>query len=314
MQSINSILVALDPASDNQNLLQKSIYLANVYKADIELLLVVYNPGLVTSLFFSPGEMSAAKTGYLNSQKKQVQQFEKIVKKSGVKVSSEVVWHKPHYEAIIERAKQINADLVIKATHQHKTINKVFFTPNDWQLLKSCPIPLILTKENTSDSYKQLLAAIDPNQTHNKPEALAPLVVDSAVKLSKDLSANCHVAHCYAPIEYQVWNDIGLGMGVGIGPTDFTMGEDNYSEYMAQLKSTQEQEFNDVVTPFDLDSENLHLVEGYPERLLPELVDELAIDLLVVGTAYHSGLVGSTAEKILDEVNCDVMSVQVKKG
>jgi len=40
------------------------------------------------------------------------------------------------------------------------------------------------------------------------------------------------------------------------------------------------------------------------------VVEEQKIDLIVMGTSYHSGLIGSTIEKILDEVNCDVMAVR----
>ncbi|MET1255562.1 universal stress protein [Aliikangiella maris] len=313
MQSIKLILTVLAPHSDNQFLLNKAIYLAKQYDAKIELVLVVYNSGLVTSLFFSPTELDAAKEGYLNSLKKKLSRYSQSIDKENIPVASDAIWHKPHYEGIIEYAKKVGADLILKGTHKHKVLDKVFFTPNDWQLLKSSSIPLILAKETTAAQYQTVLAGIDPTHAHSKPESLDNLVIDSAMRFAGKMNATCHVTHCYSPIEYQVWNDIGLGMGIGIGPADFTMGEENYSEYINQLKENQESQFNEVVGPFKLPQENLHLVEGYPEQKLPEMVEEMKVDLLVLGTAYHSGLVGSTAEKILDEVNCDVLSVQIQR-
>ena len=314
VDTIKKILVCLDPDREQQPALKKAIYLAGQYKAKIELFLAVYNRGLVSNLFFSSEEFEAAKKGFLNSQKRWVESYKEEVTKHQLDCDVSVVWHKPLYEAIIQRAKEAEVDLVIKSTHDHPTINKVFFTPNDWQLLKSCPIPLILAKQETSDSYKTIIAAIDPAQNNDKPEALNDLIVSSANKISSDLGCELHVTHCFDPIGYQLWSDIGFGMGVGMGPTDFTMGEENYQAYVDQLKSSQKEQFEKVVAPFNLPESNLHLDEGYPETFLPEQVKSLSADLLVLGTVYHSGLVGSTAEKILDQVGCDILSVNMPKS
>lgn len=311
MQSISKILVCLDPNRDEQPAFERALYLAKAYDASIELLLVTYNRGLVTNLFFNSNELEAAKQGYVNSQKRWVESYLDRAEDANIKRTYTVVWHKPLYEAVISHAKEIKADLVIKSTHHHPMVNRVFFTPNDWQLLKSCPVPLILAKSSTQASYQKVMAGIDPSHSHSKPETLDSLIVQSSLSIADKLAAECHVTHCYAPLEYQLWSDIGMGMGVGMGPTDFTMGEDNYNDYVDELKQGLQKGFEDVVKAFKLDDDKLHLVEGYPEKLLPELVDELDIDLLALGSVYHSGLVGSTAEKILDQVNCDVLSINV---
>ena len=309
MQTLNKILVCLDPNRDEQPALDRALYLAKKFDASIELLLVVYNRALLTNLFFNSEQLESAKSGYINSQKRWVETYLNDPRYADVKRTYEVIWHKPLYEAIIQQAKKVGADLVIKSTHYHPTINKIFFTPNDWQLLKACPIPLILAKSKTNHEYQHIMAGIDPANSHGKPTNLDKLIVETMVNLSDKLDAKGHVAHCYAPIEYQMWSDIGMGMGVGMGPTDFTMGENNYSEYVNELKAGIQHQFDNVVKPFSLPQENLHLVEGYPEKRLPEMVEELNIDLLVLGSVYHSGLVGSTAEKILDLVECDILSI-----
>ncbi|TQV87397.1 universal stress protein [Aliikangiella coralliicola] len=314
MQSINRILVCLDPDREQQPALQKAIYLAKIYQAEIDLLLVVYKRSLVNNLFFSSEQFELAKQGYVRSQKKWVNGYLKEVEKADISCRSEVIWHKPLYEAVLQKAEEMKADLVIKSTHEHPTINKVFFTPNDWQLLKSCPVPLILAKAETSSQYNKVLCAIDPSHAHGKPETLDPKILQTGKDVCKVLDSDCHVTHCYDPISFQLWSDIGLGMGVGMGPTDFAMGEENYDSYLQQLKKNQEEKFDKTVREFQFDKEQLHLVEGYPETLLPELVKQMKIDLLVLGTTYHSGLVGSTAEKILDNINCDVLSVQIAKS
>ena len=309
MLSINKILVCLDPNREEQPALDRAMYLAKKFDASIELLLVVYNRALLTNLFFNSEQLDAAKEGYMNSQKRWIESYLNDSRYAALKPTYHVVWHKPLYEAIIQQAQKVKADLVIKSTHNHPTINKIFFTPNDWQLLKACPVPLILAKGTTNDSYRRLLAGVDPAASHNKPKSLNRVIIETSQHFAKILAAESHVVHCYAPIEYQLWSDIGMGMGVGMGPTDFTMGENNYSEYINELKGGIESQFKGVVEPFKIAKSNLHLAEGYPEKRLPEMVEELEVDLLVLGSVYHSGLVGSTAEKILDLVNCDILSV-----
>ncbi|MCW8877369.1 MAG: universal stress protein [Kangiellaceae bacterium] len=309
MQSINNILVCLDPDRDEQPALQKAIFLAQKYQASIELLLVVYNRGLVGNLFFNSEQFEAAKNGYINSQKRWIDSYVEEVTHAGLKCSYDVLWHKPLYEAILNKAEISDCDLVMKSTHEHPTINKVFFTPNDWQLLKSCKKPLILAKTDTKKEYTKVLAAVDPTHSHDKPESLDPLIIRSAEQVAKVVGAEVHAIHCYDPIGYQLWSDIGFGMGVGMGPTDFTMGEENYDAYVDQLKQTKQEGFDEALKGSEVVDNRRHLVEGYPETLLPDFVEKNTIDLLVLGTTYHSGLVGSTAEKILDPINCDVLSV-----
>jgi len=59
---------------------------------------------------------------------------------------------------------------------------------------------------------------------------------------------------------------------------------------------------------------HLHLVEGYPDDLIPELVVSQGIDLLVMGTVCRTGiagfLIGNTAEEVLNDVDCSVLALK----
>lgn len=311
MTSIKKILVDLDPTKDKQPALERGIYLAKKYDASLTLFLAVYNRGLVTSLFFDSEQLDAAKKGFINTKKRWLKSYLQVAEDSGVNSDMKIVWAKPIYEAINQQANEGNYDLVIKSTHKHPTINKILFTPNDWQLLKTSKVPIILTKADTSSEYANVMAAIDPSNRHDHSLELDPKILRVSREVAAGVDAKTHVAHCYDPIAYQLWTDIGVGMGTGMGPADFTMGQDNYDRYIDQLKADNEKHFNDSIDAVNFPKENLHLEEGYPEQILPSLVEANDIDLLVMGTSYHSGLIGSTIEKILDDVNCDVMAVQV---
>jgi len=311
MASIKKILVDIDPTKESQPALSRAIYLAGQYKASLTLFLVVYNRRLITSRFFDSEQLEAAKAGFINTQRKFMQEQVRLATDAGLEVDYDIVWGKPIYETINQKAESGDYDLVIKSTHNNPTINKIFFTPNDWQLLKTSKKPIILAKQRDTDNYTNVMAAIDPSNRSDHSEDLDPAILHNAREVAAATDAKIHAAHCYDPIAYQLWTDIGIGMGAGMGPADFTMGQENYDKYMDQLEKDNHERFEQAVSKLNFPQENLHLEEGYPEQILPELVKKESIDLLVMGTSYHSGLIGSTIEKILDDVDCDVMAVKV---
>lgn len=311
MNLIKKILVCLDPNTEIQPALKRAVVLAKSYGASIELLTVVYNRSLVNNNFFDTEGLNKAKAGFINSQKRWTETYVADVEKENISCNIDVVWQKPLYEGIIQKVEQCKPDLVIKSTHHHAQINKLFFTPNDWQLLKYCPVPLILAKESNSDPYLNIMAAVDPTNTEN--QKLNNLIMQKAIELATQLKSNSQVAHCYEPLSTQLWSDIGFGMGVGVGPTDF-MGEQNYHEYLNEFKNQQRKSFDKAIKDFNFDKQSVHLEEGYAEQILPALVKEQSIDLLVVGTSSHSGLIGNTVEKIVDEVNCDILSIRLEQN
>jgi nucleotide-binding universal stress UspA family protein len=58
----------------------------------------------------------------------------------------------------------------------------------------------------------------------------------------------------------------------------------------------------------------LHLPKGDPASVIPALVRRHDIDLLVMGTVCRTGIpgfiIGNTAEKVLDTVECSVLTVK----
>jgi universal stress protein E len=68
---------------------------------------------------------------------------------------------------------------------------------------------------------------------------------------------------------------------------------------------------------YELDSVNIHVLEGLPEDIIPALCKKYSADLLVIGSIGRKGLtaalLGNTAELIIDEVECDTLVVKPVK-
>jgi universal stress protein E len=298
----------MDPTTKHQPALSRAIVLAKQFNASIELLLIVYNSGLMGQWFIDDERLEKIKTGIINSHKRWLEVYVKEVTDAQIAVSVDVRWHTPIYEGIINKIKDSNADLLIKSTHQHPKVNKVFFTPNDWQLLKACPIPLLLAKAETENQYTGIMAAIDPTHSHGKTEGLDKVILDTTTSLANTLSASAHVAHCYEAVALPIWPGIGsspldMGTGLGLSPVE-------YEDYVKELNNQHTEQFEKMISEYDFATESKHLQEGTASDVLPKIVDDNDISLLVIGTTYRRGLLGTTAEKILDNVNCDIFSVK----
>ena len=70
---------------------------------------------------------------------------------------------------------------------------------------------------------------------------------------------------------------------------------------MKELNAHHSELFEQIIENYDFSTESKHLVEGKATEFLPKIVDD-NISLLVIGTTYRRGLLGSTAEKILDNI------------
>lgn len=51
------------------------------------------------------------------------------------------------FEAIIQEVISAKHDLVLKMAHQHDRLEAVIFTPTDWHLLRKCPSPVWMVKD-----------------------------------------------------------------------------------------------------------------------------------------------------------------------
>lgn len=305
MLKTKRILVDMDPTREEQPALQKAIYLASQLDASIELFLSTHNSSVTSNWFLDQEQLNAAKQAYLDKERRWLKSYAAEVQALGIEVNIEAVWGQPLYEKIINRVNQSDVDLVIKSTHKHSTFNKLMFHPNDWQLVKECPVPLLLAKADDHKIYRHVMAAVDPSHSHDKPGELDVAILDALQDLATPLRAVTYAAHCCEPLHFELWQTMPLD------PMSISTHIPDRGKYLKQLVDSHRVPFNDLLSPYDIEAAHRLLVEGESKKVLPELIEQHDIDLLVMGNTYHSGLLGSTVEKVLDGIHCDVLVVKV---
>lgn len=312
MKAIKHILVVMDPMCEQQPALERAIGLAKQTSAAIELFLVAYNRQLVNHWTFNKEQLALLQKEYIASQLRWLETYVNDVVKQGLTVTIDIKWQKNIVTAVLDKATQVSTDIVIKSTHQHPTLNKLFFTPTDWRLLQYCHVPLLLAKSSSDDddtshentSYKVIMAAVDPVKSHNKPANLDNAIIDASTGLAALFEATIHVSHCYQPVGIEMWQGMSsVGMDQSLPMVDF-------NEYQQSIKDYHQRLFDELVDDYGFEDSSLHLISGEVEFELAELVQEYQVDLLVMGMSDKVGFIGNTVEKILDNVRCDILSVK----
>lgn len=305
MKAIKHILVVMQPMSDHQPALIQAIKIAKETSATIELFLAAYHKDIVSPWGFDKKQTAALQQEYLASKLRWLETYLPSVVEQGLTIKLDVVWHKNITKAVCEKLEQSNIDLVVKSTHQSSRLNKILFNPSDWQLLQHCKAPLLLTRSLTKEPYNIIAAAVDPSQTHNKPQALDKTILDMTIGLVALFESEIHVCHCYQPLGAELWQ----GMNVVGG--DHGMSSMDFESYHQNIKQHHERLFNELVADYGFAEGTTQLRVGAADYELAKLVEETQTELLVMGMGNQSSFVGNTVEKILDNVNCDILSVRV---
>ncbi len=80
--------------------------------------------------------------------------------------------------------------------------------------------------------------------------------------------------------------------------------------YNKAIKHHYQVAFEKLLSDYDFDLGSSHLVAGSAEFELPELVKPNKVDLLVMGMANNGKFIGNLVGKLLDNVDCDILSLK----
>jgi universal stress protein E len=200
----------------------------------------------------------------------------------------------------VRQAVRSKADLVvIDPQHRHRLPGLMGY--NDWELLRECPVPLLLIKSRKPLTRATVLAAVDPGHTFAKPARLDAAILRAAADFGTALRGAVHVLHAYQSLPLMLRaaaaEDAGLAAAAR---TD--------SQRMARTR------FDRLMSGSRVAPRRRHLVESHPADAIVTLVRQLHCGVLVMGSVSRSGLkrlfIGNTAERLLDEVSCDVLVIR----
>jgi nucleotide-binding universal stress UspA family protein len=157
-------------------------------------------------------------------------------------------------------------------------------------------------KPSRRKKLRTVLAAVDPDPTDETRNRLNIEILERASSIASSDSADVHVIHA--------WN----AFGGDVNRNRRWMKKSEIRLYVEQIANEHRKRLNNLMEQHLKQPAKIHMIQGRPGEVIPEIVDRESIDLLVMGTVCRTGIpgffIGNTAEMILSQVDCSVLTVK----
>lgn len=285
----------------DESTLQRAALLAKENRAKLT---IVYPVKQAHGMWGRPmvGEKSIDVQSLLQQeQQARLKEVAKSVKSLGVRPSARVIIGEPFLE-IIRDVIHNQRDLVIMTAEGKSGIRQRLFGSTSKRLMRKCPTPVLVLKPSREKLFRQILAAIDPEVTGDAHDTLNGLVLQLATSLAIRENAQLHIVHAWSLLGESQMRRIG-----GIPDADIDRALRDEANRRRKL-------IEKLLLKHSVEHYRLHLIKGDAAMVIPQLVAKLGIDLLTIGTVCRIGIpgfiIGNTAERVLDAVDCSVLTVK----
>lgn len=304
MQQFKTILLALDPESEELTALVRAIALARQNRASLHVLVVLEHLPLDdlplgTRTLIGILDRDELRDMIVHRQRVRLQNALSVLCTEGLDVSTSVEWSDTPFLTIAHRVLRRGHDLLIKAAEQATGPRALLFHPTDRHLMRNCPCPVWMMRPKRHANYRRILAAVDLFPDDGINADLNRQILELASSRAIRDEAELHLVHAYY---------IG---SEALLPTGF-----NVEEYKKAVAALRRERLETLFAGYSIPPQRTHLEEGLPGEVIPAVASRERIDLIVMGTLARVGIpglfIGNTAERTLDHVECDVLAVKPK--
>jgi universal stress protein E len=166
--------------------------------------------------------------------------------------------------------------VVFKSFYKHSAGKRILNRSGDWTLIRESLCPVLLVKDTEPREVRRVLAAIDIRTGKESYEKLNRNIIAFSKQVLDKKRAEVHFINAFE---------------------DFKAVPDR----------------NALIRNCGIESDKIHIKMGNPEKVIVDSAKKLDASLVVVGNSARSGFSaavhGNTVEKILDKLECDVLSM-----
>jgi universal stress protein E len=305
MSGINRILVAVKELhAKSLPAVLKAAQLARTSGAEVELFHSLATP--VYADLYGVGDLGLRG---LESELRQqaLRRLESIadrLRQHSIKVTVSAKWDFPVYEAIIRRATRIRADLVVASRYAGRHAAPWLLRLTDWELVRLSPIPVLLVKNPHAYRHPAVLVAVDPTHSFEKPLQLDQDILQMGAALSKGLRGTLHAVHAFARVPMKSVSPGGLSPHA-------------VKKIEQQAERSARRNMDGVLQTTKIARSRRYLMARQPVEAIRVAAARSHSAIVVMGAISRSGLkrllIGNTAERILDELSCDILVVKPRE-
>ncbi len=198
-------------------------------------------------------------------------------------------------------------DLVIKTAEKSSSLFGGLFGETDLHLMRKCPSAVWIVKPSRKKTYSKIVAAVDPDPEIPSHAALNKDILDMAIALAEKDNAELDIVHS--------WHIEGEEL---LRSTRATLSSKEVDAMVRDAEKTHHRYMDELLLNFDFGKvkHKVHMLKGVPGKTIPDYVNKHSADVIVMGTLARTGIegffIGNTAEKILRNVDCSVLTVKPK--
>jgi universal stress protein E len=268
---IHKIFCIVDPTTNNQRALARAASVARNAGATIHAHLCFGMP---------PGAHANDMDSFREAEHTRHEMWlERLIQPyvdDGLKIETAIECNDDWRNALVSAAKRVKADLIVRSSYRRSALQRRVLKTTDWLLIRRAHCPVLLVKTDRVGKLESVLVALSMMKKGRAHEKLTDAVIDHARSVVERTGAKLHAVYAY-------------------------QGRENFLHPP------------DLAKRVGIPRNRAHVGEGLPETEIAKTVSELGATLVVIGSLARKGMtemvVGNTAERILDQINADVMVV-----
>lgn len=276
------LLVVFDRSTADHALVVKAARLARRLGARLELFLCDAEHAYELKHDYEPSHTDAVRRSCVTQALEYLTGLRAAAGLPEILTSVSAACESPLYEGIVRKVAESHPDMVIKSASGVHSAARVAFDPNDWQLMRKCPVTLLMTRGRAWHAQPRFAAAVD--MSGEETAGLARSILETSAMLS--------AAH-------------GSETDVLYSEADGVAGATKEAHAEALRKLAEE---------CHVDTNGVRILHGVPERTLPAALLEAHYDVLTMGALTHrpgvTTLVGTLTSKLVDAADCDFVLVK----
>jgi len=300
----NKILVAIaDPLAGLSKAVRRASALAHKTGASLEMLHAI--PSVVSAGMAHAQAEHFTRTVEDDSRRR-LERTANRLRREELIVNVTVQTGLPVHQAILRQVRLTSADLLVIEARKHNIFARLLLTQTDFELIRGCPVPLLIVKGRAAWRSPRILAALDPFHSNDKSSTLDGDIVDAACAVAEAVRGSVHAGHIYRPLAPAL-------LGAPIGAVVINPIPAQEKAYETNVR----RRFVDAINGYGIPRSKAHLVCGDPATEIPVLARSIRAGLVVMGATSRSALkrifIGNTAEHVLDSLRCDVLVVRSRR-
>jgi len=303
---IRQILVALgDVRHTPRGELRKAGILARAARAKVELFHAIDEPDPERSFPETATfqEVETLRAAIVQKYERRLERVARDPALRGVTVRCTASWDYPPHDAIVRRALATHSDLVIAAARGHRLGARMVLRNTDWELIRHCPVPLLLVKSPRAYRRPLVLAAVDPFHRHARPAKLDAQLLQAGGELARLLHGSLQIFHAYMPL---------------IGAEPMAMAAAPLVMMPPEVEEAHGEQVTRIVGALadkaGIARKRCHIRMGEVSDQLSAFARRSGTAIVVMGAVSRSAIarlfIGNAAERTLDRLTCDVLIVK----